>query len=211
MFQDSPIFSIFSLAIAVWLFSMWIGDYKYFVKNGEKRKGCFAGATPAPLRLVIAGVVAALAFLALSVFVEAKFGLSAEQTKVAPWALFSWIGAAFVEELVFRGYLVVQGRGRTALWGGVFFFSFLFAAGHPFLWNYEVPDGSSIFSGVWTFNAGVQPLLSTLTIFGCSLIFYVLRFVPQNIHRSIMPCICAHAAYNCGVFAVKLCQGFVEW
>ena len=45
MFQDSPVFSILSFAIALYLFYMWFGDYRHFAKTGELRKGAFEGAT----------------------------------------------------------------------------------------------------------------------------------------------------------------------
>lgn len=211
MFQDNPVFSLLSLGVAAWLFSMWADDLRHFRKTGDLRRGAFEGATPAPFGLVAAGVVAALALLAVNTCAELAAGVESDQTKVAPWALLSWVGAAFVEELIFRGYLVVKNRGRAALVGSIFLFSFLFAAGHPFLWDYTVPEGASVFGGTWTFDFSAQPLINTLAVFECSLLFYALRFVPQNKTRSLLPCVCAHAAYNCGVFAVKVCRGFVEW
>lgn len=211
MFQDSPIFSVASLAVAVWLFYMWLGDCRHYCRTGSERRGAFEGAYPAPAGLVAVGVVCALALLFVNSAAERFLGVTCDQMKVAPWALLSWIGAAFVEELIFRGYLVVRGRGKLALVASVIFFSFVFAAGHPFLWNYEVSEGGSIFSGKWSFTPSAQALINTLAIFECSLLFYALRFAPQNKTRSLIPCICAHAAYNCGVFAVKAFQGFVEW
>ena len=114
-----------SLGVAAWLFYMWVGDLLYFRKTGGLRKGAFEGATPAPFGLIAAGVVAALALLAVNSVAELAAGVEADQTKVAPWALLSWVGAAFVEELIFRGYLVVKNRGRAALVGSIFLFSFL--------------------------------------------------------------------------------------
>ncbi len=125
MFQDSPLYSILSLGVAAWLFYTWLGDLKYLRKNGTPRRGAFAGATPAPVGLCVFGAVAAWLLLAANTAAESACGVSAEQTKVAPWALLSWVGAAFVEELIFRGYLVVQNRGRAVLVASIFFFSFV--------------------------------------------------------------------------------------
>ena len=211
MFQDSPIFSLFSLAVAAYLFALWLGDFRHFARTRSPRKGAFEGARPAPARLVGLGVVLALCLLGLSSSAEILTGVSQGQTKVAPFAIFSWLGAAFVEELIFRGYLVVKNRGRAALVLSIIFFSLVFALGHPFLWNYEVPEGASIFGGVWSANITLQAGVSTATVLCCSLLFYALRFAPSNAERSILPCICAHAAYNIGVFAVKAAQGFVQW
>ncbi len=190
---------------------MWYGDFCYFNKNGEIRKGAFEGASGAPIRISIIGALLALLLLSIFSFAESLAGVSDSQTKVAPWALLSWVSAAFVEELIFRGYLVVKNKGILVLWGSIFFFSLVFAIGHPFLWNYEVPENASIFSGVWSLNLTSQAAIATLSIFCCSILFYALRFVPSNVNRSILPCVCAHTAYNCGVFVVKCAQGFVEW
>ena len=211
MFKDSPVFSILSFGIAAYLFYMWYGDYRHFSKTGAFRKGAFAGATTAPTKLIYIAVVSALILLAIVSFAEKITGASGEQTSVAPFALISWIGAGFVEELIFRGYLVVENKGKAILLMSVFFFSLIFALGHPFLWDYTVENGASILSGVWKFNPTLQAMIATLSVFACSLLFYSLRFLPMNKNRSILPCISAHVAYNCGVFATKLVQGFVQW
>lgn len=211
MFQDSPVFSILSFAIALYLFYMWFGDYRHFAKTGELRKGAFEGATTVSSKLIIIAIVSALILLTIVSVAENLTGSTADQTSVAPFALISWIGAGFVEELIFRGYLVVKNKGRAMLIASILFFSLIFAVGHPFLWDYIVEDGTSIFSGVWKFNPTVQATIATLSVFCCSLLFYTLRFLPTNKNRSILPCIFAHVAYNCGVFATKLVQGFVQW
>lgn len=210
MFQDDQIFSVFMFAVSAYLFYMWWDDLRYYKKNGGKiRRGAFAGATSVPFKYCLWGAVAALLLLALHVSTEYSLGVVSEQTSFSYWAIFSWIAAAFVEELIFRGYLVVQNRGVVALALSILFFSLLFALAHPFVWNYEIPEGAWLFDGVWIFDFSAQPILSTIAIFECSLLFYILRFMPQNPNRSIMPCIMAHAAYNTGVYLVKLAQGFI--
>jgi membrane protease YdiL (CAAX protease family) len=211
MFQDSPVFSILSFGIALYLFYMWLWDYRHFAKKGELRKGAFEGATTAPTKLIIIAITSALLLLAIVSVAENLAGATADQTSVAPFALISWIGAGFVEELIFRGYLVVKNKGTATLLVSILFFSLIFAVGHPFLWDYTVEDGASVFSGVWKFNPTLQATIATLSVFCCSLLFYTLRFLPINKNRSILPCICAHIAYNCGVFATKLAQGYVQW
>ena len=114
-----------------------------------------------------------------------------------------------MEELIFRGYLVVQNKGVLALGASMLFFSLLFALAHPFVWNYEIPEGASLLDGVWVWDFSAQPVLSTVSIFECSVLFYLLRFMPQNSNRSLLPCIIAHATYNVGVYLVKLAQGFI--
>lgn len=211
MFQDSPVFSILSFGIALYLFYIWFGDYRHFVKTGKPRKGAFEGATTVSTKLVLIAIIAGVSLLLLVSFAESLAGATSEQTSVAPFALVSWIGAGFVEELIFRGYLVVKNKGRVMLIASILFFSFIFAIGHPFLWDYTVEDGMSIFSGIWKLNFTLQAFIATISVFCCSLLFYSLRFIPMNVNRSILPCICAHITYNCGVFAMKLGQGFVQW
>ena len=211
MFQDNPTFAIVNFAIAAYRFYMWFGDFNLFRRTGEIKQGALAGATTSTVKLAVIAVVASLVLLVSHTSVEIACGVESEQTKVAPWALFSWIGAAFVEELIFRGYLVVQNKGKDFLWLSVILFSFVFAIGHPFIWDYTVAEGTSVFAGQWKFDFSIQPILSTIAIFECSLLFYVLRFIPANKNRSLIPCICAHCAYNVGVFATKAFQGFVAW
>lgn len=209
MFQDNPTFALVNFAIAACLFHMWLGDFRFWRANGAPRNGAFAGATSVSPKFGVFAALAAAALLAVHIAVETALGVEQKQTSVSAWALFSWIGAAWTEEFVFRGYLVVQNRGRAALVASIIVFSLVFALGHPFMWDYSVPEGASVFGGQWKFDFSAQPINATLSIFTCSLLFYALRFVPANKNRSIIPCACAHLTYNLGVFAAKAVQGFV--
>ena len=211
MFQDGALYSIAMFAAAAWLFKMWLCDLRGFAADGKARKGEFPGARPAPLGLSAAGVLCGLVLLAGITVAEIASGEVGEQTKVSFWALFSWGGAAFIEELVFRGYLVVENRGRAALWGSVFAFSLLFALCHPFFWDFSVPEGGSVFDGVFSLDFSAKAFRDSANVFVSSLAFYILRFCPQNGMRSLIPCVAAHLAYNVGVFCVKAAQGFVVW
>ena len=209
MFQDNPTFALVNFAIACYLFYLWAGDFSYFKKTSQYRKGALQGATTVPLKLIVWAIIGAVVLLAIHTFTEISLGVESQQSKVSAWALFSWIGAAFVEELIFRGYLVVQNKGQVALVCSIIFFSVIFALGHPFLWDYTVAEGASIFSGQWKWNFTLQAINSTLAIFECSFFFYFLRFVPMNKNRSILPCFAAHCTYNVGVFLTKFVQGFI--
>ncbi len=208
MCQDTPLFAISSFAVAAYIFYLWCGDLCRFKKTGTPARGAFEGATTVSPRIVLFGAACALALLALFVLAESRLGIDKEQSAVSPWALFSWMSAAVVEEIVFRGYLAVRRRGNFALWVSVLFFSVVFALAHPFVWNYSVPEGESLLGGVWIFNFSVQPVFSTFAVFACSLLFYFLRFMPSNANRSLAPCMAAHCAYNIGVFVSKYLQGF---
>lgn len=125
MFQDDQIFSVFMFAVSAYLFYMWWDDLRYFKKSGGKvRRGAFAGAAPVPAKYCLWGAVAAVGLLALHVWTEYSLGVVSEQTSFSHWAIFSWIAAAFVEELIFRGYLVVQNKGVLALGASMLFFRY---------------------------------------------------------------------------------------
>jgi membrane protease YdiL (CAAX protease family) len=110
------------------------------------------------------------------------------------------LAAGIVEEVIFRGYLVVSNRGRTWLVGSCLGFSLLFALIHGHLWSTE--DG-------FAFTCTTKAVFTTSILFVNSLWFYALRFGRWNPNRSIFPCMIAHATSNLGVFVVKLAQGYV--
>jgi Type II CAAX prenyl endopeptidase Rce1-like len=76
--------------------------------------------------------IGALFILAAETGGEHVLGISAEQSRVTVlFALYSICAAPVVEEVIFRGYLVIENRGRLLLWAGVVGVSLLFAALHP--------------------------------------------------------------------------------
>lgn len=211
MMQDDAFYAIGMFAIAAWLFKMWLGDLREFRLTGKPRKGEFPGARPASKWLIGLGVFLGLILLTNITMEEIVAGEVEAQTKVSFLAVFSWIGAAFVEELIFRGYLIVDNRGQFALWSSAIFFSLLFMIFHPFFWDYTIPEGGSIFDASFTFDFTTKAVRDSANVFASSIIFYALRFCPQNKMRSLIPCIAAHLSYNLGVFFVKAGQGFVVW
>lgn len=128
-------------------------------------------------------------------------GVSSEQSDMSILFGIYTLLAAFLEELIFRGYLVITEKGKAVLWLGIFAFSFLFAMVHPYIWNFDNP---------YLLELTPKALLSTGIVFINSLWFYSMRFNPLNKKRSLLPCIAAHFASNLGVFLVKLIQGHVS-
>ena len=116
------------------------------------------------------------------------------------YLVFATLAAGVVEEVIFRGFLVVDRRGKAALIGSCLGCSLIFALIHAHLWSTE--DGFE-----WTFTT--KAWFSTSILFANSLWWYAVRFGPWNPTRSIFPCMIAHASSNLGVFAVKLAQGYV--
>ena len=132
---------------------------------------------------------------------EAKLGLSEQQSNLTVLFAFYTLLAAFVEEIIFRGFIVVENRGALLKWSAVFTASILFAALHPFLWEWN--------EGALTWHFGAKGWFSTAAVFAASLWFYTVRFAKFNPSQSLLPCFAAHLAKNIGVIAIKAVQGHV--
>lgn len=198
--NDQPVLLILMFAVGLYVLALWRQDYQAR-RAGQPNPGALPGATPASPQACVIAAAGALVILGLETAGEIHLGLSQEQsTLTALFALYTLI-AAFIEELIFRGFLVIEGRGKATLWAGILGASVLFAALHPFLWSWE--DGRF----TWTLTA--KGWFSTATVFTASLWFYAVRFASFNPHRSLLPCIIAHAAKNLGVIAIKGAQGFL--
>lgn len=200
MNPDQPLLLLLLCAGSLVVGKWWLDDWRAD-RRGEPRPGAFSGATPASARAVCLAVAGALGLLAVETGGEYALGIAGGQSRITVLFGVYTLAAAFLEELVFRGYLVVENRGRAALWLGIVGASALFALLHPFLWRWE--------QGAPTWHADRKAVFSTAMIFAGSLWFYCVRYWPLNPRRSLLPCIAAHAAKNLGVFAVKAAQGFV--
>jgi len=201
MGTDRPLL-LLGLIAAAGFAAKWWGEDCRAARLGRPNARAFPGAAPADLRLVALAATGALLLLAIETGGEYALGLTAEQSRMTVlFAVYS-LAAAFLEELIFRGYLVIENRGRLVLLAGIVGASLGFALLHPFLWEWR--DGGLVF------QPGAKGWFSTAMIFAGSLWFYAVRFLPANPARSLLPCIAAHAAKNLGVFAIKYAQGFVS-
>ena len=158
------------------------------------------GATPTNGLLIFASVLGALVLLGNAVIGEYALDIVDAQSEMVWFFVFASISAGVIEEVVFRGYLVVQNRGRNALVFSCLGFSLVFALVHGHLWSME--EGFA-----WNFT--VQGIFNTWILFFNSVSLYALRFGPWNANRSILPSIIAHMILNLGVFVVKLAQGYI--
>lgn len=196
-------------AVAVWLARMWIREAK---ENPQGR--ALPGATPCPLKAVAIAIAGTLALLALETWGEIHLGISAEQKDVAWLALPMFAAAAFTEEVIFRGYLVIEKRGAGLRWASIFLFSLIFALMHDHLWQFEMPDDRSsgtlvaIFDG-FSLNFSLKGFFSTGFIFVGALWFYFVRFFKWNPNASLLAPVAAHLTKNIAVFFIKLTQGHV--
>jgi membrane protease YdiL (CAAX protease family) len=189
------------IGASVWGARLWMIDYRAALA-GKPKEGPLPGATRASAGAVAIASLGALLILAAETGGEHVLRLGAEQSKMtALFGLYSILGAPVIEEILFRGYLVIENRGRAALWAGVVGASLLFALFHPFLWEW---NGRGL-----TVHFGAKAWFSTTVILVESLWLYTVRFFGLNPQRSLLPCLVAHATKNLGVFAIKYVQGFV--
>lgn len=206
----NPIGVLVFCLVALWLARMWIRDARENPQGG----GSLPGASSCPWRAVAVAVAGTLILLALEVWGEIRLGIADEQKDVSWLALPMFAAAAFTEEVIFRGYLVVERRGAPLRWASIVAFSLIFALIHDHLWSFEMPDDRSAgtlaaFFGGFSLHLSVKAFFSTGFIFAGALWFYFVRFFKWNPHASLLAPVAAHLAKNLVVFAVKLAQGHV--
>ena len=201
MGQDNPWLLIGLILTGGMVAKWWRDDYQA-ARQGTPHPRAFPGATPASTTAMLVAAGGALLLLAAETAGEHALGFTAQQSRMTGLFGLYTLVAAFLEELIFRGYLVVENRGRPALIAGMAGASLGFALLHPFLWEWR--DASLHFQG------GAKAWFSTGAVFMGSLWFYAVRFLPFNPTRSLLPCVVAHAAKNLGVMAIKYAQGFVD-
>ena len=199
--SNNPILLVVLGLAALALGKLWLDDLRV-ARVGRPHPRALPGAAPTRPLAVMVAVAGALALLAIETLGENALGLSAEQSHIT-WLFGAYsLTAAIIEEIVFRGYLVIEHHGRAALWAGIVGASVLFAALHPFLWRWD-DHGFAL-----TFTA--KGAFSTAIVFATSLWLYAARFGSWNPTRSLLPCIAGHAAKNAGVIVIKAAQGFVS-
>ncbi len=201
---------VFAL-VALWLARMWIRAAR---ENPQGDGGGLPGATSCPWCAVAIAVAGTLVLLALETWGEIYFGIAEEQKDVSWLALVVFVVAAWTEEVIFRGYLVVERRGNAVRWVSIVFFSLLFALMHEHLWSFEMPDDRSAgtlaaLCDGFSLHFSFKGIFSTGFIFVGALWFYFVRFFRWNPHASLLAPVVAHLAKNLAVFAIKLAQGHV--
>jgi membrane protease YdiL (CAAX protease family) len=197
--NENPIMILLYVGVAIYVGKMYLADYQS-AGAGEGSEGAMPGAVGAPLGAFVIGTLGALLLLGVETGGEIALGVAAEQSDMVWFFVFAIVAAGVVEEVIFRGFLVVENRGRALLVGSCILFSLIFALIHAHLWSLE--DGFA-----WTLTP--KALFSTGILFANSLWFYAVRFGPWNPKASLFPCMLAHAASNLGVFFVKWAQGHV--
>ena len=198
--------------VSLYLLFLWVQDYQKQKAARSSLPQTLPGATPAPGFIIGVGMAGALLLLLAETTGEIVLGLDQEQSTL-PWVmLFSLMAAALVEEIIFRGYFLVEKRGPGMLWLSVIGFSFLFVLIHPYLWIIGEGQGLTI-PGLPLIspNLSSKSLFTSLFLFLSSLWFYWLRLNRWNPQKSLLPCFAAHLVGNLGVFVIKWIQGFIEF
>lgn len=203
--NDSPLVILMVFAGALYLAKLWWDDRRKW-REGETIPNALPGASPASMAAVLVAITGALVLVGIETAGEIALGVSDEQTTIAAIFLLAMIGAGILEEVVFRGYLVITGKGRGMLIGSIVGFSLLFALLH-FNYYTEVPEDGKWYE--FSFVISAKPAWSLLILFLNSLWFYTVRFYFLNPHHSLLPCMLAHIASNVAVFLVKAAQGHV--
>lgn len=199
--MNNPLLLALLTAAGLYVAKLWRDDARA-AAAGHPHPRALPGAVLAPTRAVVIAVFGALVLVAAETAGEHALGIAGEQSTMT-WlfALYSIAAAPVIEELIFRGWLVIENRGRTALWAGAVGASVLFAALHPFLWRWDDTGFAITFGAKGWFSAAV--------VFATSLWFYAVRFATWNPARSLLPCFAGHAAKNIAVVAVKAAAGFM--
>jgi membrane protease YdiL (CAAX protease family) len=208
---ENPVMILLYLGIAAYVGNMYWADYKA-QKSGEANESAMPGAFGTSLPAILIAVAGALLILAVETGGEIALGVASEQSEMVWYFVFAIVAAGIVEEVIFRGYLVIDKKGTAALVASCVGFSLIFAVIHFHLFTLEFPDDTpwwQIWSAELEWTLSSKAWFTTGILFANSLWFYACRFGPWNRSRSIFPCMIAHAASNFGVFVVKLAQGYI--
>lgn len=139
MTSMNPVGVVLFVSVALWLAHMWRREAREFPQGG----GGLPGASACPARAICVAVAGTLILLALETWGEIRLGIADAQRDVSWLALPMFAAAAFTEEVIFRGYLVIERRGNAVKWASAIAFSLIFALLHDHLWNFEMPADTS--------------------------------------------------------------------
>ena len=193
--------NLFYLTIGLLLLFRWILDLKSNLSKNPN-PNALAGATICSRGIILVGVLGVMVILVFETFGEIIYKIDDQQSYLVWHSLFPLLAAAVIEELVFRGYIFINNRGQSILFGSCCCASILFALLHDHIWKWEDGEINFYFTEKSFFTTGFL-LINSIW-------FYFLRFCKWNPHRSLLPCFIAHASSNLGVYFIKLFQGFIH-
>jgi membrane protease YdiL (CAAX protease family) len=199
--MNHPAVLMLALVAGIYLGRLWFQD-RVRGQTGTPGNQPLPGATPAPARLVFMAMAGCLGLLTIETAGEHWLGVANQQSTMT-WlaAAYSIASAPIIEEILFRGWLVIDDRGRRIMWLAAIGASVVFALLHPFLWRWD--------DAGFALTLNVKGWFSATIVFATSLWLYALRLGSWNPQRSLLPCFAGHAAKNLGVVAVKAAAGFM--
>jgi membrane protease YdiL (CAAX protease family) len=170
----------------------WARERRKRRLSGEPEK-FWPGTTYAPMAAYYAAAAGAILITIAEAAVEKRAGLTSMQAEIQAAILFQLLGAAVIEEALFRGFVApgeLVGRKLLAL----------------------IIIGSLVFALIHNFHLSTaEGKVNATFAFITSLWLYVVRFNPLNPDRSLLPCFMAHTVRNLAVFGIKASQGFITW
>ena len=190
---------IIYLLIGLGVAYAWFSEYQKRQRNPGPEL-FWPGTTRAPISGILITVSGILLLTVAETCAEIHFQVTATQSVSNLHILGATIGAAIVEEMVFRGFGAPSHLRGVKLLGLIVIGSFLFSIFHCI--NPETLQ--------FSLNT-VQGRISLATTFFISIWLYLGRYNPLNPERSILPCLIGHVVRNLAVFGVKWAQGFVDF
>ena len=185
----TDLFYFFLGLVVVW---GWRREYKRRQITGDG-ESFWPGTSTTPIGSTLIIVAGVLLITIAETCVEKRFDVTASQSHLPAVYLFAMMGAAIVEETVFRGFAAPAHFTGIKLLGVILIGSLIFAFIHGF--------------GV----SETKGQISTLFAFIISIWLYLGRFNPLNKNRSMAPCYWGHIARNLAVFGIKWAQGFIDF
>ena len=193
--MDSPLVLLGLIGVVCYVFLLWRKD----CRSVEANPAALPGASAASGRAIAIAIAGSLVILGIEIAGEYQLGIVEEQSDMTWLFAVYTLFAAFGEELVFRGFIVLEKKGKALLWLSVVVGSLGFAALHGH-WYENDEEGFRLLTDS-------KALFSTGMLFVGSLWLYFARFAAWNPSRSLVPCVAAHFAKNAGVIVAKLAQG----
>jgi len=186
------ILDLIYLLIGLGVAYAWFSEYRKRQSNPGPEL-FWPGTTRAPISGILIIVSGILLLTVAETCAEIHYHVTASQSVSNLPILGATLGAAIVEEMVFRGFAAPSDLRGDKLLGLIIIGSLIFGVIHGF-------DFST-----------VQGRISLITTFFISIWLYLGRYNPLNPERSILPCLIGHAVRNLAVFGVKWAQGFVDF
>src|SRR5688572_22643937 len=116
--SHNPFLLLLVGAAGLYFGKLWLDDLKA-ARAARPNPRPLPGAAPAAPIAILIAVAGAVVLLAIETFGEHALGISAQQSTITWLFALYTLTAAIIEEVIFRGYLVIENRGNAARWAGI--------------------------------------------------------------------------------------------